>query len=247
MINVVIPIAGTGSRYAEAGYDVPKPLVDIKGLPAIQRVVWGGGIGGRLIYVVQAEQNKKHNLSEFLPTFSPQLETIVLEVDGPTEGPLASALVAKEYINNDTVLVVYDSEGILTWEPNDFLLDAGEGRGLDVSIPVFSAKDHSGMFVKTGENGLVSEISKNSVGSDQACTGVYYWRYGSDFVDFAESVVNNDERVNGEFHVSTACAKAIGARKTVGVYQVDNFISLSDPSGLEDRIASVEYFNKVDD
>jgi choline kinase len=246
MINVVIPIAGTGSRYVGAGYDLPKPLVDIKGLPAIQRVVWGGGIGGRLIYVVQAEQNKNHNLTEFLPTFSPELETIVLEVDGPTDGPLASALVAKEYINDDTVLVIYDSEGIVTWEPNDFLIDAGEGRGLDVSIPVFDTKDHSGMFIETGENGLVTKISEESSGAEQACTGIYYWRYGSDFVAFAESVIANNEKVNGEFHVSSACAKAIEARKTVGVYQVDNFISLNDPNGLEDRTASVEYFNKVD-
>lgn len=246
MINVVIPVAGTGSRYSKAGYDF-KSLVDIKGLPAIQRVVWGGGIGGRLIYIVQADQNKKHNLAELFSKFSPELETVVLEIDEPTDGPLVSALVAKEYINNDDVLVLYDSEGIVTWEPNDFLVDAGEGRGLDVGIPVFDSKDHGGMFVETGENGLVTKISKESSEAAQACVGIYYWRYGSDFVAYAESVVSNNERVDGEFHIASACARAIESSKTVGAYQVDNFISLGDPNGLEDRIASVEYFNKVDD
>jgi dTDP-glucose pyrophosphorylase len=239
MTNVVIPLAGTGSRYAKAGYDLPKPLIDIKGMSAVQRVVWGAGIGGKLIYIVQAEQNKKHGLSELFLTFSSGLETVVLEVDEPTSGPLASALVAKEHINNNDLLVIYDFEGIVTWDPNNFLTDAGEGRSLDVSIAVSTFKNHSGMFVETGKNSLVTTISEKSSKAGQACAGVYYWRYGRDFVTYAESVLSDTERANEEFHVSSACAKAVEANKTVGVYQVDNFISLSDPIGLEDRIAFI--------
>jgi dTDP-glucose pyrophosphorylase len=241
MINIVIPLAGTGSRYVEAGYSLPKPLIDIKGMPAIQRIVWGAGIGGRLIYVVQTEQNKNHDLTEFLPTFSPELETIVLEVDKPTRGPLESALVAKEYINNEDLLVVYDSEGIIAWDPNKFLDDAGANRNLDVSIAVSTPKNHSGVFTETGEDGLVTKILKESVEAADACAGVYYWRHGQDFVTDAESVINNNEQINGEFHVASVCAKAVEDKKRVGVYQVNDFVSLSDPNGLEERIASVEF------
>ena len=241
MINVVIPIAGTGSRYAEAGYDLPKPLIDIKGLTAVQRVVWGAGIGGKLIYIVQAEHNREYGLSDLFLTFSGELETVVIEVDNPTEGPLSSVLVAKEHINNEDMLVIYDFEGIVNWEPNNFLIDAGEARNLDVSIAVSTTKNSSGMRIQTRENGLVSAISEEIDEATEACAGVYYWRHGQDFVTDAESVINNNEQINGEFHVASVCAKAVEDKKRVGVYQVNDFVSLSDPNGLEERIASVEF------
>lgn len=239
MTNVVIPIAGAGSRYAQAGYELPKPLVDIKGVPATQRVVWGSGVGGKLIYIVQADHNKKYGLSELLPTFSPELETLVLEVDQVTEGPAASVLVAKDYINNDDLLVIYDSQGIIWWEPNNFLIDAGEGRSLDGSIATFSSSENKGWFANTDEKTLVTEVVESNSESDQGCAGVYYWRSGSDFVAYAEAMILENDKTNGEFQIAPVYNRAINDGKTVGVYPVTRFIPLGDPKDLESNLDSI--------
>lgn len=238
MTNIVIPMAGAGSRFATAGYEIPKPLLEVDGMPMVKKAVWGCGIGGRHIYVVQAEHNKKYNLSELLPTFTPSLEVVVVEVDGVTEGAAASVLAAKEYIDNRDLLVICDSDSIVDWTPNDFLVDAGEGRHLDGSIAVFKAEGPKWSYVKTNENGLVSDIAEKDPISDYACAGIYYWRYGSDFVTYAEKMISENRRVNGEFYVAPVYEQAISDGKTVGIYEVDTMTPLGTPEDYEKYIES---------
>jgi len=243
MINVVIPMAGAGARYAQTGYDTPKPLIDVNGFHMVQLAVWGAGIGGRTIYIVQAEHNKKYNLSELLPTFTPELEVIVVEVDGITEGAAASVLAAKEYINNEEVLVICDSDGIVSWTPNDFLIDAGDTRNLDGSIAVFSGEGSKWSYAKIDENGVVLDVSEKTQVGEHACAGIYYWKKGSDFVTYAEKMISNDKRVNNEFYVSLVYNEAIEDSKAVGVYQVDSFTPLGTPEDLETYLGSFSNFN----
>lgn len=233
MTNIVVPMAGAGSRFAEAGYDVPKPLIKVKGMPMVQRAIWGAGIGGRYIYIVQAEHNREYNLSELLPTFTPNLEVVVVEVDGVTEGAAASVLAAKEYIDNDDLLVICDSDGMVSWDPTMFLVDAGEKRQLDGCVAVFTAEGDKWSYLETDENGMVTDIAEKSAISDQASAGIYYWRQGSDFVKYAEQMIAEDERTNGEFYVAPTYLKAVKDDKKVGVYKVDTFIPLGTPEDLE--------------
>lgn len=240
MTNVVIPMAGDGSRFVDAGYDVPKPLIKIDGLPMVQRAVWGMGIGARYIYVVKAEHNREYNLSELLPAMTPLLEVVVLEVEDATEGAAATVLVAKDYIDNDDLLVICNSDQIVEWSPNDFLKDAGAGRGLDGSIATFTAEGDQWSYAKTDENGFVVQVAEKDQISDQATAGIYYWRYGSDFVNYAEQMIEKDIRVNGEFYVAPVYNEAILDGKTVGVYPVDKMTSVGTPEDLKVYIESLE-------
>jgi dTDP-glucose pyrophosphorylase len=232
-------MAGAGSRFADAGYEMPKPLISVNGFPMVQLAVGGAGVGGRTIYVVQAEHNEKYKLSELLPAFTPDLEVIVVEVDGVTEGAAASVLAAKDYINNDELLVICDSDGIVEWDPNDFLLDAGENRNLDGSIAIFSSTDDRWSFVATDENGIATEVAEKSPISDQASAGIYYWREGADFVKYAEKMISEDKRVNGEFYVSSVYNEAIKDYKNIGVYEVKSFAPLGTPEDLKAYLDSL--------
>ena len=244
MTNVVIPMAGDGSRFADAGYEIPKPLITVDGLPMVQKAVWSMGIGARYIYVVKAEHNEKYNLSELLPAMTPALEVVVLEVDGTTEGAAATVLVAKEYIDNDDLLVISNSDQIVEWTPNDFLKDAGEGRGLDGSIALFTAEGDRWSYVKTDDNGFVTEVAEKKQISDRATAGIYYWRYGSDFVKYAEQMIKKEIRVNGEFYVAPVYNEAILDRKGIGTYPVDKMISLGTPEDLKIYLDSVNSFRQ---
>jgi dTDP-glucose pyrophosphorylase len=239
MTNVVVPMAGDGSRFSSAGYEIPKPLINVAGLPMVQRAVWSMGVGARYIYVVRAEHSKEYNLTELLPAMTPSLEVIVLEVDDITEGAAATVLVAKDYINNDDLLVICNSDQIVEWVPNDFLRDAGEGRGLDGSIAVFNAEGSQWSYAKTDENGFVTRVAEKDQISDQATAGIYYWRYGSDFVKYAEQMIKKDIRVNGEFYVTPVYNEAILDGKSVGVYPVDKMIPLGTPEDLKIHLNSL--------
>lgn len=243
MGNVVIPMAGDSSRFTAAGYDKPKFLLDIDGMPMIQRAVITMGIGARYIYVVRTEDNKKYNLSEILPPFTSTLEAIVIEVDELPEGPAASVLVAKDYIDNEDFLVICNSDQMVEWVPNNFLRDAGEGRDLDGSIATFTAEGDQWSYAKTNESGFVTELAEKKQISDQATAGIYYWRKGSDFVKYAEQMIEKDIRVNGEFYVAPVYNEAILDRKRVATYPVDKMIPLGTPEDLNlylDSLSSSE-------
>lgn len=236
MANVVIPMAGAGSRFAQAGYTTPKPLLDVDGLPMVQRAVWGCNIGGRYIYIVQKEHSEKYNLRALLPSFTPPLEVILIEVDGVTEGAAASVLLAKHYIDNDDLLVICDSDSIVEWDPIKFLVEVGETRHLDGAIATFPGEGDRWSYVELNENGVVSKISEKEQISDKACAGVYYWRYGSDFVAYAEKMIEDDKRVNGEFYVAPVYNEAIKDGRAIGIYDVDKVTCLGTPEDYESYV-----------
>jgi dTDP-glucose pyrophosphorylase len=240
MTNVVVPMAGAGSRFAEAGYELPKFLIDVKGMPMAKRAIWGSGIGGRVIYIVQAEHNKKYNLAELFPDFTPELEVMIVEVDGITEGAAATVLAAKEHIDSEELLVICDPDGAVEWEPNEFLVDVGEGRGLDGAIATFRSQDPKFSYAKADENLVVSEVSEKDPISEHACAGVYYWRHGYDFVKYAEQMISEDKRVNGEFYVAPVYNAAIADGAKVGIYEVNDFHSMGTPEELEAYMQIVE-------
>jgi dTDP-glucose pyrophosphorylase len=236
MTNIVVPMAGVGSRFFEKGYDKPKFLLDVLGSLMIEKAVRSCGIIGRYIYIVQAEHNKKYNLSELLPTITPTLDVVVLEVDGPTEGAVSTTLVAKEYIDSDDSLVICNSDQIVEWDPNSFLLDAGEGRHLDGCIPVFTSNDPKWSYAKTDSNGNVVEVAEKDPISNQASVGIYYWKKGSDYVKYAEQMIEKNIKVNNEFYICPVYNEAIEDGKKIGIYAVDKMIGLGTPEDLEDYV-----------
>ena len=215
MTNVVIPMAGLGKRFTDVGYETPKYLLNVDGVPMIQKAVWGCNMGGKYIYIVRKDHSEKYKLKELLPTLTPPLEVVVIEVDEVTGGAAESVLLAKEHIDNDDLLVICDSDGIVEWDPIKFLVEVGEERHLDGAIATFNGAGDRWSYVELDENNIATRIAEKDPISDKACTGVYYWRYGSDFVKYAEYMIANKETVNGEFYVAPVYNYAIKDGKVV--------------------------------
>lgn len=249
MTNIVFPMAGAGSRFASVGYELPKPLLDVDGRYMIQQAAYGCNIGGRHIYIVQKEHSEKYDLKNLLPSFTPPLEVVVVEVDGITEGAAASVLAAKEYIDNDDLLVICDSDTVMNWDSIAFLVDAGEVRHLDGAIVTFPAEGDSWSFVEADENKIAKNISEKKQVSGDACAGVYYWRRGSDFVMYAEDMINKDLRVNNEFYVAPVYNQAIQDKKSIGIYRVDadSVLSLGTPERYEAYLSSKKSETELED
>ncbi len=118
-LNVLIPMAGAGSRFEQAGYTFPKPLIEVRNKPMIQVVVENLNLDANYIYVVQKAHREKYNLDTLLNLLTPGCK--IVETDGLTEGAACTALLAKEYIDNDNPLFFANSDQFVEWDSNEFM------------------------------------------------------------------------------------------------------------------------------
>lgn len=230
-LNVLIPMAGAGSRFQQAGYTFPKPMIQVHDKPMIQVVVDNLGLEANYHFVVQKEHREKFNLDTFLNLISPG-KCEVIEVDGITEGAACTALMAKEFINNDNPLFFANSDQFVEWNPVEFMYNMQETNA-DGGIVTFKATHPKWSFAKVNEDGLVTEVAEKNPISDNATAGYYYWKHGSDFVKYAEQMIEKDIRVNNEFYVCPVYNQAIEDSKQVRVYNANAMWGLGTPEDLE--------------
>ena len=233
-MNVLIPMAGAGSRFQKAGYTFPKPLIEVNGKPMIQLVVENLNVDARHIFVVQKEHHEKYNLKYLLKLISPDCE--IVQVDGMTEGAACTTLLAKELINNDQPLLYANSDQFLDWNSNEFMYSM-EADEVDGGMLTFTATHPKWSFAKLNNDRFVSEVAEKKPISDIATAGIYYWKHGSDYVKYAEQMIENDIRVNNEFYVCPVFNEAIGDGKKIKTYHFDGMWGIGTPEDLD-------YFNK---
>jgi hypothetical protein len=150
-LNVLIPMAGAGSRFEQAGYTFPKPLIEVKNKPMIQVVIENLNLEANYIYVVQKLHREKYNLDTLLNLLTPGCK--IVETDGLTEGAACTALLAKEYINNNNPLFFANSDQFVEWYSNEFMYKMNE-TDADGGIVTFTATHPKWSFAKVDEKGL---------------------------------------------------------------------------------------------
>jgi len=229
-LNVLIPMAGAGSRFEQAGYTFPKPLIEVKNKPMIQVVVDNLNIKANYIYIVQKKHREKYNLDTLLNLLTPNCK--IVEVDGLTEGAACTALLAKEFIDNDAPLFFANSDQFVEWDSNEFMYKMNETNA-DGGIVTFEATHPKWSFAKIDEKGLVTEVAEKNPISNIATVGYYYWKHGSDFVKYAEQMIDKNVRVNNEFYVCPVFNEAIGDSKEIRIFNVDGMWGLGTPEDLK--------------
>jgi len=229
-MNVLIPMAGAGSRFQKAGYTFPKPLIEVDGKPMIQAVVENINIDARHIFVVQKGHYEKYNLKHLLQLISPGCKIVL--VDEMTEGAACTTLLAKKFIDNDDPLIFANSDQYLDWDSNEFMYSM-EGDNIDCGILTFTATHPKWSFARLDDDGFVSEVAEKKTISNVATAGIYYWRRGSDYVKYAERMIKKNIRVNDEFYVCPVFNEAIQDGKKVKTFHFDGMWGLGTPEDLE--------------
>ena len=230
-MNVLIPMAGAGSRFEKMGYTFPKPLIEVNGKPMIQVVVENLNIDAKHIFIVQKEHYEKYNLKYLLNLITDNNCEIV-RVDGITEGAACTTLLAKQFIDNDEPLVMANSDQFLEWSSNEFMYSM-VADDVDGGIVSFEATHPKWSFAKLGNDGFVTEVAEKKPISNIATVGVYYWSKGSDYVKYAEQMINKDIRTNNEFYVCPVYNEAIGDGKKIKVFPIEKMWGLGTPEDLE--------------
>jgi len=232
-LNVLIPMAGAGSRFVNAGYTFPKPLIEVKGKPMIQVVVENLNIKANFIYVVQKQHRAKYNLDTLLNLITPGCK--IVETEGVTEGAACTALLAKEFIDSDNPLFFANSDQFCEWDSNEFMYKMNE-TDADGGIVSFRATHPKWSFAKIDEQGLVTEVAEKNPISDIATVGYYYWKKGSDFVKYSEQMIQKDIRVNNEFYVAPVYNEAIIDSKEIRTFDIPKMWGLGTPEDLKDYL-----------
>jgi len=228
-MNVLIPMAGAGSRFTKAGYTFPKPLIDVNGKPMIQVVVDNLNIEANYIYIVQKEHYEKYNLKFMLEMITPNCR--IIQIDELTEGAACTTLLAKEFIDNDEQLVIANSDQFIKWDSSSFMY-AMQGDHIDGGILTFYNTHPKWSYVKVNDSGFVTELKEKKVISNKATVGIYHWSKGSEYVQYAEQMIKNNIRVNGEFYVAPVYNEAIADGKNFKIYDVDAMYGLGTPEDL---------------
>ncbi|MGM9559677.1 NTP transferase domain-containing protein [Veillonellaceae bacterium WCA-693-APC-5D-A] len=231
MLNIVIPMAGRGSRFANAGYKMPKPLIDVNGKPMIEWVTENirPKCEHRFIYICQQEHLEKYNLADLLNRLAPGCQ--IVTVDHITEGAACTVLLAEKYIDNDEPMMMANSDQYVDTDINVYL---AEQQGCDGLIMTMPANHPKWSYIRYNDEGLVTLVREKEVISDEATVGIYNYAHGKDFVRYAHQMIEKDIRVNGEFYVAPVYNEMIEAGKRIRFKDVGvKMHGLGTPEDLE--------------
>ena len=234
--NIVIPMAGRGSRFTEQGYMDSKPFIDVNGKPMIHRVIKNLGIdfdkNYMFVLICLQEDFDKYDFTEFEKVIGHNSYDVII-LDDVTEGAAQTILTAKDLINNDTPMLSLNSDQMIDYDVEKMWTTAEYYDGF---MPCFWGDSEDWSYARCLPNGYVQEVAEKKVISNNATAGYYYWKKGSDFVKYAEQMIEQNSRTNGEFYVAPVYNWAIRDGKKVGIGMVDEIYELGTPEYLEEYL-----------
>jgi HAD superfamily hydrolase (TIGR01509 family) len=239
-LNVLIPMAGLGNRFQLAGYTFPKPLIDVFGKPMIESVVRSLNVEANYIYIVQKSHREKYHLDILLNMITNGCK--IIEVENVTEGAACTTLLAKEFVDNDNPLLIANSDQIITWNNDEFFYKMSENN-IDAGMLTFRSTHPKWSFAKLDSHGFVTQVAEKEVISNIATVGVYYWAKGSDYVKYAEQMIEKNIRINGEFYVCPVFNEAILDEKKIKTFDVTEMWGIGTPEDLKYYIDNKKYTN----
>ena len=228
-MKILIPMAGRGKRFDDAGYSFPKPLIDINGKTMIQVIVENLNFSAQHIFLCQKEHYEKYALKDVLELVTPKCS--IINVNEITEGAACTALLAKELINNDEELIIANSDQWINWN-NQHFLSFLRNNNADGGIVTFIASHPKWSFVKINDEGEVILVAEKKPISNIATVGIYYFKKGKYFVESAEQMIRKNIRTNNEFYVAPTYNEMIEAKKKILHYPIAEMRGLGTPEDL---------------
>jgi NDP-sugar pyrophosphorylase family protein len=237
IMKVIIPMAGRGKRFNDAGYSFPKPIIDVNGKPMIQIIVENLNFSDKHIFITQKEHLEKYAIKEMLELVKTGSD--IITVNEVTEGAACTVLLAKDLINNDEELIIANSDQWVNWNSQHFLSYL-RGKNADGGIVTFISTHPKWSFVKTDEEGTVTEVAEKKPISNIATVGIYYFKKGSDFIKAAEQMIGKNIRTNNEFYVAPVFNEMVGDKKKILTYPIAEMRGLGTPEDLKRFIEIID-------
>ncbi len=214
---IAVPMAGHGSRFSQAGYLDPKPLIEVLGQPMIKLVIDNltPRRPHRFVFICQSDHLQRYQLADKLETWAPGCAVVAIE--GVTEGAACTVLAARDFIG-DGPLMIANSDQYVEISIDDYL--SAQTHDVDGLIMTMTADDPKWSYAAMSSEETVTRVVEKEVISDQATVGIYNFSRGCDFVRGAEQMIAANKRVNGEFYVAPVYNELIDAGARVIVHNI---------------------------
>jgi dTDP-glucose pyrophosphorylase len=236
MINIVVPMAGAGSRFSVAGFKDPKPFIDVMGKPMIQWVIenLSTDIEHRFIFICQSKHQHEYGFETRLKSILSNFE--IITVDGLTQGAAETVLFASDLINNNDPLLIANSDQYIEYEIEEFLSSIND-ENVDGSILTMTSNSPKWSYIEFNNLLHVTEVREKEVISSEATVGIYAFARGKDFVGAANLMIQKNLRVNGEFYVAPVYNELIEQGKIITFQNIgtdsNQMNGLGTPEDLE--------------
>ena len=233
MVNIVIPMAGAGSRFVDAGFTVPKPFIDVCGVVMIERVLENLKVSDARYILIARDEHLVSEKSTF-ERLRNKYNLEILSVDKLTEGAACTILLSSWLINNNEPLLLANSDQIVEMDIESFIKDS-IARKLDGSMLTFPANHPKWSYAKIDSKGHLVELREKKVISKYATVGLYYYQRGRDFVNSAIQMIANNDRVNNEFYTAPAYNYSVKNNLMIGIYNIEEIqmYGLGTPEDLD--------------
>ena len=234
-IKVVIPLAGEGRRFKEAGFSEPKPFIDLNKSFMLELVLENLYYKNIEFYLIMRREHLDSN-NHKIKKLRDRFPIRVFTVETLTDGSLKTIMQIEKLIDIPSPIIVANCDQLVDFNLKDFILDAKE-RKLDGSILTFKDDERNPKwsFVLKNDKGNVVQVAEKQPISSEASVGIYYFARGKEFVSAANEMIKLNDKVNGEFYTCPVYNYLISQDKLIGSYIVnrDNFHGLGTPSDLE--------------
>lgn len=237
MINIIIPMAGAGSRFQVAGYDVPKPFIDVNGKMMIEHVLNSIRIpNAKYTLVIQQAFHDKYQ--EKLDLLANKYGVQFIAVEKLTQGAACTALATHEIINNDDTVIFADSDNFFDNDVFKAFVTDAQTRNLDGSLLTFNTDEACFSFAELDNNGFVIRTAEKDPISNHAITGVYLFTHGRDFVRCAINMMIYGDRNKNEYYMSNVYNWAIKAGFKIGVFDIQksDWACVGTPQQLQEYL-----------
>lgn len=256
-MNIIIPMAGAGQRFADAGYKLSKPVI-----PTIDRKS-----GREYPMVVSATMDLPgvnedgSNVTYIDRTFHKNegVEGIIKEhyknasfitIDELTEGQACTCMLAKDKINNDESLLIAGCDNGMVFNKELFNKLTQKCDVIAFTYchneAVLVNPNAYGWYVPNEENKIKEVSIKKAVSDtpmeDHAVVATFWFKKGSIFVKAAEKMLRENDRINNEFYVDQVIKHAMELGYDCRIFDVDRYIGWGTPKDYEEYTATINYW-----
>src|SRR5689334_21172084 len=227
-INIVVAMAGAGTRFADKGYSLPKPLIPAFGEPMYRHAVRSLPLhlAERLIFLIRQDAHTTQLRREIHESFAP-FHPIIVEIDHLTRGQAETVLYARHKIAFHRPVLIHNADSAFEVTSfADFPLSA------DGALLLFRGSGNKWVYADMHEQGLVTQVREKLAISPFASTGTYYFRSSVQLIDLIQVAMSRDDTVNGEYYIGPLYNVMAAQGQPIKGVEVDRFISFGTPEDL---------------
>lgn len=241
----IIPMAGAGQRFVDAGYTTPKPLLPINNKAMV--IVAADSLPSceKTIFICQAPHVEQFGLDKALSSYGD-----IVTVDRLTEGQACTCMIGAEKISIDEEIVIGASDNGLIYDKDVF-----EQLRQEADVLVFGFTGNSTVtqkpeaygWIKVDDQNNVLEVSvkkpiSNDPLNDWAVVGAFYFKRNQDFISAVNDMIAKNTRINNEFYVDECINNAISIGLKVKLIPVEHYICWGTPNDYETYLYWQQYY-----